>query len=335
MKKTSILLCLVMLLSLCGCGGTADKKTKEFFAMDTYMTLTAYGDNAEKALSEAQSEVERLDSLLNAEDKHSEIYRLNCEKKLTLSEETSQVLKKALDFSELTDGVFNPALHPLMKLWGFTTKDYTVPSAEEIKNTLKLCDVKNVALNGQNAVIKKDGTELDLGGIAKGYTSSRLIEILKKNGIESGLVNLGGNVQTLGKKPDGSDFTVAIESPEKDGGYLGMLKTSGKAVITSGDYERFFEKNGKTYHHIMNPETGYPAESGLASVTIVSKDGTLADALSTLLYVMGEKKAVEFWNRSSEDFDIILFTKDNKLIVSGGIADSFTSEYNIEVIKKD
>ena len=181
--------------------------------MDTYMTLTAYGDNAEKALSEAQSEVERLDSLLNAEDKHSEIYRLNCEKKLTLSEETSQVLKKALDFSELTDGVFNPALHPLMKLWGFTTKDYTVPSAEEIKNTLKLCDVKNVALNGQNAVIKKDGTELDLGGIAKGYTSSRLIEILKKNGIESGLVNLGGNVQTLGKKPDGSDFTVAIESP--------------------------------------------------------------------------------------------------------------------------
>ena len=114
-----------------------------------------------------------------------------------------------------------------------------------------------------------------------------------------------------------------------------MLKTSDKAVITSGGYERFFEKNGKTYHHIMNPETGYPAESGLASVTIVSKDGTLADALSTLLYVMGEKKAVEFWNRSSEDFDIILFTKDNKLIVSGGIADSFTSEYNIEVIKKD
>ena len=148
-------------------------------------------------------------------------------------------------------------------------------------------------------------------------------------------MNLGGNVQTLGKKPDGSDFTVAIESPEKDGGYLGMLKTSDKAVITSGGYERFFEKNGKTYHHIMNPETGYPAESGLASVTIVSKDGTLADALSTLLYVMGEKKAVEFWNQSSEDFDIILFTKDNKLIVSGGIADSFTSEYNIEVIKKD
>ena len=332
MKKTSILLCLVMLLSLCGCAGTADKKTKEFFAMDTYMTLTAYGDNAEKALSEAQSEVERLDSLLNAEDKHSEIYRLNCEKKLTLSEETSQVLKKALDFSELTDGVFNPALHPLMKLWGFTTGEYHVPSEAEIAKTLQYCGVQHI--HRENETLRLDqGSALDFGAVAKGYAAELCANQLTDAGV-NGILALGGNIQTVGSKPDGSPWRVGVTDPTDPSRSVAVLNLTGSnAVVTSGGYQRFFEENGQRYSHIMDPATGKSAKSGLSSVTIVADSGFLADGLSTALYVMGPARAEDFW-RSSDDFECVLITDDGKMLVTEGLADKIETDIGFTVIKR-
>ena len=161
------------------------------------------------------------------------------------------------------------------------------------------------------------------------------MDIYKEKGVTSGLVNLGGNAQVLGTKPDGSLWRVAVQSPDAEDEYLGVLETKDKAIITSGGYERYFEKDGVTYHHIIDPSTGYPAENGLSSVTIVSADGTLADGLSTSLFVMGKDKAVDYWRAHSDEFDMILLTDDEQLYVSEGIKDSFTSDRDVNIVEKD
>ena len=176
--------------------------------------------------------------------------------------------------------------------------------------------------------------KIDLGGIAKGYTSSRIMDIFKENGITSGLVNLGGNVQALGTKTDGSNWRVAVQSPDDTEDYLGVLSIQDKAVITSGGYERYFEQDGVTYHHIIDPKTGYPAKNGLVSVTIVSSDGTLADGLSTSLFIMGEEKAAEFWKAHSNEFEAIFVTDDGTIYVTEGLKDSFTTDLDMKVITK-
>ena len=173
--------------------------------------------------------------------------------------------------------------------------------------------------------------EIDFGGIAKGYTSGRIMDIFREHGITSGMVSLGGNVQVLGIKTDGSKWRVAVQNPEDTENYLGVLETQDRAVITSGGYERYFEQDGKTYQHILDPKTGYPADSGLTSVTIVSADGTLADGLSTSLFVMGKEKAVAYWRAHSEEFDAILVEKDGTVSVTENIADQFTPD---DAVKK-
>ena len=336
MKRLISVFLIIMLLICSGCTQNSVTKSepysKEFFAMDTYMTVTAYGENGKAAVKEAKKRVKKLDSLLNAESEDSEIYKLNESGTATLSDDTASVLQSALDYCKLTDGAFNPAMHPIMRLWGFTTDEFKVPTEESIKKTLKLAKPDKISLKENKATFKLNGLEVDLGGIAKGYTSSQLIKIFKDSGVTSGLINLGGNVQTLGLKPDGSEWNVAINHPYSESGYLGILKTHDKAVITSGDYERNFIENGRVYHHIIDPSTGYPAENGLASVTIVAEDGTLADALSTSLFVMGAEKAKEFWHDNRDDFDVILYTDDNEVIVSEGLKGSFSTELQTEVI---
>ena len=191
-----------------------------------------------------------------------------------------------------------------------------------------------VKVNGKKVSLGLKGMSLDLGAVAKGYTSQKITDNLKKRGIDSALLNLGGNVQVLGTKPDGSLWTVAVENPDKDKGYLGTLIIKDKAIVTSGGYERCFKKNGKTYHHILNPENGYPAESGLVSATAVCENGALADALSTALFVMGKGKAERFWADSKESFDIILYTDKKELIISEGLESSFSSDMKYRVIKR-
>lgn len=175
---------------------------------------------------------------------------------------------------------------------------------------------------------------IDFGGIAKGYTSSRVMEIFRQNGVEHGIISLGGNVQALNSKPDNSSWRVAVQKPDGDGSYLGILSVDNKAVITSGGYERYFKQNGMTYHHIINPSTGYPSDSDLTSVTIVCEDGTTADALSTSLFVMGLADAMDFYRNSGIAFDMILYDRDGKLYVTQDIADSFSSDIDVEIISR-
>ena len=310
--------------------------SKEFFAMDTYMEVDAYGDNGEKAVAKAEKEVNKLDSILSTGKSISEISKLNKNKKQVVSADTMSLIKESVKISKETNSAFNPTIYPLMELWGFTTKNYYVPKDNEIKPLLNHMDIDNIKIDERkNEVSFKDSNmKIDLGAIAKGYTSSKIIDIFKENNIKSGMVTLGGNVQVLGKKPDGSLWKVGIQNPIGQDEYLGVLQTSDKAVITSGGYERNFTKNGKIYHHILDPSNGYPANNGLTSVTIISSDGTLADALSTSLFVMGKDKAIDFYKKSNYNFDFVLYTSDNKLIISDGIKDIFSSDLDIKVVNK-
>lgn len=312
-----------------------EKQSKDIFAMDTYMTVTAYGEHAQEAVDKAEEEINRLDGMLSTGKETSEVYKLNQAGEGTVSEDTAYLFEESEKLYKETDGVFDISIYPVMDAWGFTTENYRVPGQDELNTLLENVDASKITYDkASKKITLPERVKIDFGGIAKGYTSSRIMDIYKECGVTSGLVSLGGNVQLLGKKTDGSDWKVAVESPEEDGNYLGILQAADKAVITSGGYERYFEQDGKKYHHIIDPATGYPAENGLTSVTIVSDDGTLADGLSTSLFIMGKDKAEAFWKKNSDKFDTILLTDDNELYVSEGIADKFETDYDVHVMKK-
>ena len=345
LKRTAVAaMCVILAAGMTACGKKADsaqsesvsendKYSSDIFAMDTYMSLTAYGAKAEDAVTEAIHEIQRLDAMFSVGNTDSDVTTANMQGSATVSDETAYLVEQSLEISRKTDGAFDITIYPVMELWGFTTKNYKVPQADELQETLKRVSYENVSLKDHELVLKNNA-QIDFGGIAKGYTSSRVMQIFKEYGIEHGMVNLGGNVQTLGTKTDGTAWRVAIQSPQGGNQYLGILETSDQAVITSGGYERYFEENGVTYHHIIDPKTGYPSDSDLTSVTIVCADGTKADALSTSFFVMGLKRAESFYENTDLDFDVILLTKDNQIYISEGIAQNFTSDYTVNVLKK-
>ena len=340
-------------------GGKAGQAVKrDVFAMDTFMTMTAYGPGAEAALEQGEAEIRRLDSLFSTGKPDSELGRLNqwsqdlaagdSDEQFPLSDEAYGLLERAMELSRETEGAFDPAVYPLMRLWGFAGKEGeertpAKPEDSEIRALLPLCRPENVVLSPENhsLEVKVPGTMLDLGGAVKGYASARLMELFREQGVSSALVNLGGNVQALGEKPDGSLWRVGIENPDTKAGqlstsdYVGVLELEDKAAITSGGYERFFEENGEKYWHILDPNTGKPARSGLASVTVVGRNGTVCDGLSTALFVMGEEKAEKFYkeystgNKGIAAFDLIMVTEDKKVYVTEGVNTIFslTEEY--------
>ena len=331
----------VMALSAAGCVNKEEKSDNqepvsiEVYAMDTYMTLTAYGDNANGALKESEREIKRIDSLLSTGNPDSEISKLNKEKRALVSDETLDLIKRAIEIGQDVDGVFDISVYPVMREWGFTDKNYKVPDKKQLKKVLGYVDSSKISLDEETGTVtfNDENTEIDLGGIAKGYTSDRIIEIMKDYKVEHALINLGGNVETLGKKPDGSEWRVAIADPEDDTNYVGGVEVHDKAVITSGGYQRFFEEGGKRYFHIIDLSDGFPAENGLISTTIVSDDGTLADALSTSLFIMGPEKAEEYWRNNKDKFDAVLIKDDGTVMVTAGLEDSYFSDGEYEVIR--
>lgn len=335
-RLSGVLLFLLCIAMLTACQNSDENKkvSKDIFAMDTYMTVTAYGKDAENGVNKAVDEINRLETVLSAEKQESDIYKLNETGSGTLSTDTKNIVSKALEINKTTNGAFDISIYPLMVKWGFTTQKYNVPSKNEISKLLKDVDSSKIIFDEKSGNIKlKENMKIDLGGIAKGYTSNRVMQIFKECGVKSGLVSLGGNVQALGTKTDGTAWQIAIENPDKSSDYIGVVSVKDKAVITSGGYERYFEKNGKTYHHILDPETGYPAESGLKSVTIVSGDGTLADALSTSLFVMGKEKALDYWREHKNEFDTVLVEDNGDITITGGLEKIFKSNFKFDTVK--
>ena len=494
----------------------------DVFAMDTYMTLLAYGENAEEAILAAAAEIHRLDDLLSTGNPESEISKLNAAGGGTISADVEELIARAGEIHTETGGLFDISIYPVMRLWGFPTQEYRVPDKTEIEETLKLVDaaqitvtevpaagqaattapdaaqtaapsegtapaaegtepaaapaadaaapaadaaapadapaeesapaaeqgapaetapaadgsaeqaaeatgeveapaaveaqaaapqrvyvqvsaaenaeaapsaentdsaageVAQAAAEGANAAVETGpaetapaeenpaadaaapaadaaapaaenaaeaqteapvetetkvsfgitGMEIDLGGIAKGYTSSRVMDIFREHGVKHGLVSLGGNVQAIGTKKNGKPWRVAIQNPESEMEYLGVLNIEDKCVITSGGYERYFEKDGVHYHHIIDPRTGYPADSGLISATIISDDGALADGLSTSLFIMGKDEAEKYWREHADDFDYILEDEDGTLYVTEGADEILTTDNRTIVIRK-
>ena len=315
----------------------SEASESEIFALDTAITLKVYGSKRVVVLKKLEDKINELDDMLSTGKETSEVSRLNRSGEAVLSPTVANLVKRSLDIYKKTDGLFDITIYPLMELWGFPTKNYRVPSEKEIEEKLKLVGSDKIDFNEETRKIsfKNKGMEIDFGGIGKGYITDELVKILTDEKVESAIINLGGNVFGFRKKPDGSLWNIAIRDPNEPDKYMATIRLEDSAVITSGGYERYFEENGIIYHHILDPRTGKPSESGLKSVSIISKDGTLADALSTSLFIMGEEKAIGYWKENGSNFDILLMTKDNRLIVSAGIKDKVISDnYKIEVINK-
>lgn len=343
-KKTSYLILLIAIVVLvAGCiiqsatGLGSQTCEKQLFAMDTYMTFEARGKHAEEAVDAAIEEVKRLDALLSTGSASSEVYGINSDGGGIVSEDTKVLLERSIEFYESTEGMFDITIYPLMDLWGFTSKDFHVPTESELQDVLEYVDTAKIQFDGKNLELA-EGQKIDFGGIAKGYASARVMEIFKEYGIENGMVSLGGNIQTIGENESKQPWNIGIRDPEGDvSDALGSVQVSGKAVVTSGGYERYFEEDGNTYIHILNPKTGQPADEDLVSVTIISEDGTLADAMSTSVYLMGLEKASDYWREHAEKFQMILVTDDGSIHVTEGISESFncTRDYNVITLQND
>ena len=325
MKK--VLFC-VLLLSVC-CSCTASPVKATFFAMDTVMTLELYGDKA--TLEAAKEEILRLDSLFSIGKEASDVSRLNNHGKAEIAPETAQVLARGQEISQATGGALELTIAPLVDCWGWYEGNTAVPDSDALSQALSLVDGGSLTLHDNQASLSRSGMAVDLGCIAKGYTASHVAQMLSERGISSALINLGGNVQALGAKPDGSDWVIGIADAGDPAAYLATLSVSDCSVVTSGDYQRYFEEDGRRYHHILDPKTGYPTDNGLHSVTVVCDDGTLADGLSTALFVMGLSQAEAFWRSGVYEFEAV-FQADEGLFVTAGLADSIQTSADFEVI---
>ena len=324
--------------------GCSDKNSespysKDIFAMDTFMNIKAYGSNAQNAADLAEKEIIRLEALLSVNVPESDISRINKSNDGTVvSADTISIIQKAVEVSGKTDGALDITVYPLLAEWGFTTGKYNVPSKERISELLENVDYKKIKLDTEkNSVCLPERMSIELGAAAKGYTGDRVRDILKENGIESAIINLGGNVCAIGRKPDGSEWTVGIKDPNDTGEIICTVKVENKSVITSGNYERFFVgDDGHIYGHIIDTKTGYPVDNnGILSVTIIGSDGTECDALSTALFVMGKEKALEFC-RQEKDLDAVIAGSDGRLYITEEIYGDTETAGNIdtEVIKR-
>ncbi len=330
-NRRKVLMCLLLsAFLLSGCSlGTQPRimETTSLFAMDTIMELQAYGNK--QVLTDAEAIIRDIEKNASVTDEGSEISALNRDGKAELSEETAKLFSGALDICRETEGALDISIYPVLKTWGFTTSDYKVPSETELTDLLQKVDYRKITMNG-NAVAIGDGMQIDLGSVTKGYTGNRISEYFRQQGVTSGLINLGGNVQCIGAKPNGEDWKVAIKSPFKESksGIFAVIAARDKAIITSGGYERYFEEDGETYWHILDPKTGKPAKNGLISVTIIGQDGLMCDGLSTALFVKGLDEATDYWKKHG-DFDAVFITENGEVFITPGIEDSFSlaSEY--------
>lgn len=349
MKRLRFLLALLILPLLAGCQPHGRESCEapgdnpiryELTAMDTFMTMTIYnqpGDTARKYLRQAAGLLQELDARLSVTDADSEIYQANHSggAPVTLSDDTRQLLAEALALCKETEGALDVTVYPVVRAWGFTTGEYRVPEDTELSALLEQVDYTRATLDG-NTLALPAGMELDLGAVAKGYAGDRIMDLFRSTGMIYSIVELGGNVQALGTKPDGSPWRVAVQAPE--GGYAGVLEIVGKAVVTSGGYQRYFEQDGEIYCHIIDPASGLPVRNGLASVTIVADRGIQADALSTALFVMGRERAEAYW-RDRSDFDFILLGEDGTVAITEGLEGSFSLygawvDHPLEVIRR-
>lgn len=328
-RKTSLLtlfigsFLLVVLLASCAKKQT-EPQSQSFFMLGTVCKVTIYDNPTEEAFSASFARLKEIEDRMSLRNQKSEVAEINRQagkKAVVVSSETFVVIQKALEIAALSSGAFDPTVGPLVQAWDIGGDSPRKPPQEEIDSLLPLIGYDRVVLDTEtlSVFLKDEGMILDLGGIAKGYAADEVARILHEHGVSHAIVNLGGNVLTLGNKTDGKPWKIGVQDPEAlRGEYVMILSLVDQTLVTSGPYERFLELDGEVYHHILNTKTGYPVKSDYTSVSIVTKNSLLADALSTSLYALGYEDGMALIN-TLEDVEAIFMTREKKILLSEGL----------------
>ncbi|MBN2284866.1 MAG: FAD:protein FMN transferase [Tissierellales bacterium] len=341
--KLVFLLIMIMLMSGCtpllSSNKSEAKVSQGEFLLNTYITITLYGTDSTDYFNDLFQEVSDLENRLSIHQSDSEVSIITSNAGLhpvNVSTDTYAVFEKSLAYSELSEGLFDITAGPLIELWSIGTPEERVPELEEIEKTLPLIDYKKILLNASDSTVflSEVGMSANLGAIAKGYIADQIAERVQELGFNSAVLNFGGNVVLIGSKPDGSDFKVGIQNPDEPSGKaMGVFTASNLSIVTSGDYERFFVQDGVKYHHILNPFTGFPSDTDLKAVSIISDTSFDGDALSTSVLLLGLDRGLELIN-TLDGIEAIFITKSNEIILTDGIGDSFELIDNNFVINK-
>lgn len=337
----SSIMCLFVFVLLSGCGNKEETASgaaairkepyeKTEFLMGTYVTVRIYDEGKEAVVEKALDRVEELADKVTVNEPGSEIDKVNQAagiEAIQISEDAYTLVKSASEYSELSDGDFDFAIGPITELWHIGFDDARKPEQSEIDAALSLVDYGKVVLDDANRTVflEEAGMSLDLGAIAKGYITDEVKELLDAEGVTTAIIDLGGNVYAMGGSPlrDGESWNVGIQDPlATRGEIIGKTKQKNHSIVTSGIYERYIEVDGVTYHHLMDPETGYPFDNEIAGVSIISEKSIDGDALSTLVFGLGVEGGLAYVD-SREDIEAVFVTKDKKVYVSDGLKNNF------------
>jgi len=336
---------MLLIISMVSCSKEDEKVDKYATKMDTIMHLTAYGPNASKAIEAAFNRVDEIEKMASSSISTSDVNKINeaaGKEYVNVHPEIIKIIKTSIEYSKISNGAFDITVSPLIKLWGIGTNDERIPMDSEIKESVALVGYNNISINDADNSVKlmKAGMAIDLGGVAKGFTADEIIKVFKKYDVNSAIINLGGSsIYTLGEKPDKTLWSIAIQNPrkEKNEGNIGIVNLSQDVLSTSGDYQRFFIHEGKRYHHILDPATGYPAEAGVMSDTVlvdssIDDCNMIADILTKITFVSGVDKGFKIID-SLEGISCIALTTDFKIYKSSrwhtkieGLSTEFTME---------
>ena len=346
----TVLVCPILLFT--GCGNITDADTSttgnepisiSSIKLNTAVQITIYDSQDKALLDDCLALCDKYELIFSRTNEKSELYKLNHRKDTSdkdpnadgqttpypvsgtadtwhISEDLASLLSQGLSITRESDGAFDIAIAPLTSLWDFTAEDPKVPDDAAIQKALPLCSSDGVTIDGQDITLPSDDIQFDVGAIAKGYIADRMKDLLVKKGVKSAIINLGGNVLCIGSKPDGTPFKVGIQKPFADRNETeAVMDITGKSVVSSGIYERCFKQGGKLYHHILNPQTGYPYENGLISVTIISDQSVDGDALSTTCFALGLEDGLKFAEKKG--VQAVFITEDYELHYTDGFQD--------------
>ena len=324
-KKLSFFLAFLMILSMAGCTAGQPEEpphvSKSNFMLDTYIEITLYDWTDASTIDLAFDEIRRLESLLSVEQTGSDLDRLAKaagEEWVEISPETEEVLRLSKEYAALSEGYFDVTTGPLVSLWNIHNEQGHYPSQAELEQVLPLIDSDDLLVKEGHAFLARKGMVANLGAIAKGYIADQVKELLVAQGVEHAVLNLGRNILLIGDKQEGTAFTIGIQDPNEEEGVLAdVVSATGKSIVTSGIDERYFTYKGKKYHHILDPYTGFPADTGLASVTILSDTSAQGDALSTTCFLLGIEKGMALVEQL-DDVEALFITTEGELIPSSG-----------------
>ncbi|MGX8715105.1 MAG: FAD:protein FMN transferase [Lachnospiraceae bacterium] len=315
-----VLICCMMIclmVSQAGCGRREDQPMSRMtYALSTEITISIYDSKDQNLINKCFELCGEYDRLLSRTNEESEIARLNRLGSCEVSDETLEIIQKGLYYSQLSGGAFDITIEPVSSLWDFMAENPEVPDSTEIQNNLDKIDYSKVEIEG-NRVTLQEGMGIDLGGIAKGYIADRLKDYLLSQDVKSAIINLGGNVLCIGKKSDNADFTIGIQNPQKPASIKGTVQVNDRSVVTSGTYQRTFTVDGVSYHHILDPKTGYPYDNGISSVTIICDESVDGDGLSTTCFALGIEEGCKLVESMDQVYAMFIDNQGNEIFSRG------------------